>query len=178
AQTFMWRAHIARGPLTMMDVVDQFDGETGSTVGRLFGRFPVIDVNNEDTRRSAAGRAAIEAAMFAPSAVLPSKSITWRAISENEVEAAFDMPPERPVIRIRLSPEGQIEQLSMMRWGTVGVKKPQYIPIGCDVHEERRFGNYVIPSRFSVGWWWGSPLHEPFFEAEVVEYAGVESTES
>ncbi len=34
---------------------------------------------------------------------------------------------------------------------------------------ERRFGDVVIPSRVTVGWWYGTPRHKPFFETAVVD---------
>jgi hypothetical protein len=42
-----------------------------------------------------------------------------------------------------------------------------YIACGCEVHAARRFGGLVIPSRISVGWWFDSPRHAPFFRARV-----------
>jgi hypothetical protein len=35
------------------------------------------------------------------------------------------------------------------------------------VHEERRFGDLVIPSRLTVSWWHGTARAQAFFEAEV-----------
>jgi hypothetical protein len=35
------------------------------------------------------------------------------------------------------------------------------------VLEERRFGDVTIPSRVSVGWWFGTPRYKPFFEATI-----------
>jgi hypothetical protein len=41
------------------------------------------------------------------------------------------------------------------------------------VHAERRFGELTIPSRLSVGWWFGTPRYTPFFTAEI---SGAEPT--
>jgi hypothetical protein len=32
-----------------------------------------------------------------------------------------------------------------------------------------RFGDLTLPSEVSVGWWWGTPRYEPFFEATVLD---------
>ena len=32
---------------------------------------------------------------------------------------------------------------------------------------EKRFGDIVIPSRLTAGWWHGTPRYDPFFEAEI-----------
>ena len=42
------------------------------------------------------------------------------------------------------------------------------MPFGGDVHAERRFGDLVLPSRVTVGWWYGTPRYTPFFEATVL----------
>jgi hypothetical protein len=54
--------------------------------------------------------------------------------------------------------------------GRVGVapgrKEFGYIPCGCELHAERRFGKLVVPSRVTVGWWFGTPRYAPVFKAE------------
>ena len=32
----------------------------------------------------------------------------------------------------------------------------------------QRFGDLVLPSRVTVGWWFGTPRYEPFFEATIL----------
>jgi hypothetical protein len=46
-----------------------------------------------------------------------------------------------------------------------------YVPCGAEVHAERRFGPLLLPSRVTVGWWFGTPRWAPFFEAEIVAAA-------
>jgi hypothetical protein len=55
-----------------------------------------------------------------------------------------------------------------MRWGDVGRPGFGYIPFGGEIHAERRFGSVVLPSRVSVGWWYGTPRYQPFFEATIL----------
>jgi hypothetical protein len=43
------------------------------------------------------------------------------------------------------------------------------------VHGERAFGELQVPSRLSVGWWFGTPRHAPFFEAEIRSVGRVEA---
>ena len=33
---------------------------------------------------------------------------------------------------------------------------------------ERRFGDVVVPSQVTVGWWYGTPRYKPFFEATIL----------
>ena len=48
---------------------------------------------------------------------------------------------------------GAIRTLSALRWGNACEKTFQYIPFGCEVHAERRFGDLALPNNISVGWW-------------------------
>jgi hypothetical protein len=51
---------------------------------------------DEDTARSAAGRAALESVVFAAPSVLPQRGVARRAESDERLVARFDLPPERP----------------------------------------------------------------------------------
>lgn len=54
-----------------------------------------------------------------------------------------------------------------MRWGNAGEKTFQLIPFGGDVYGEHGFGDLVLPSILSVGWWFDTPRYAPFFRAEI-----------
>ena len=81
--------------------------------------------------------------------------------------SARDLPPEHPEVRLRINEHGAIQAVSALRWGNAGEKTFQYIPFGGDVHAERRFGDLVLPSTLSVGWWFDTPRYAPFFRAEI-----------
>ena len=120
-----------------------------------------------DTARSAATRAAIESVVFAPPSVLPARGVAWRAETENIIVASFDLPPERPEVRLRIDEHGAIRAVTAHRWGNAGETSFRYIPFGGDVHAERRFGDLVLPCTLSVGWWFETPRYAPFFRAEI-----------
>jgi hypothetical protein len=168
-RSFRWRARVGRGRLTPLRVVDQYADAAGSTEGRLLGRVTLFHAEDLDTARSAAARAAIESAVFAPSSVLPGRGVAWRAESENLVVARFDLPPERPEVRVRIDERGAMRAVSALRWGNAGEKTFQYIPFGGEVHAERCFGDFVIPSALSVGWWFDTPRYAPFFKAKILD---------
>jgi hypothetical protein len=67
---------------------------------------------------------------------------------------------------VRIDGHGAVKNAVADRWGSSGQKEFGYIPCGCEVHAERRFGNLVVPSRVTVGWWFGTPRYAPFFKAE------------
>lgn len=166
-RSFTWRARVGRRPLTPLRVTDQYADAGGSTEGRLLGRMTLFHAHDEDTARSAAMRAAIESAVFAPPTVLPGRGVDWRAETENVIVARFDLPPERPEVRLRIDEHGAIQTVSALRWGNAGEKTFQYIPFGGEIHAERRFGELLLPSSASVGWWFGTPRYAPFFKATI-----------
>jgi hypothetical protein len=166
-RSFAWRARVGWGSLTPLRVTDRYSNAAGSTEGRLLGRVTVFRAADVNTARSAAARAAIESVVFAPPSVLPRRGVTWLAETGNVIVARFDLPPERPEVRLRIDEHGAIRTVSALRWGNAGESAFQYIPFGGYVHAERRFGDLVLPSSLSVGWWFDTPRHAPFFRAEI-----------
>jgi hypothetical protein len=164
-RSFAWRARVGLGRATLLTVLDRFADGAGSTEGRLFGRRRVFGAEGQDTTRSAAGRAALES-VFAPMSLLPDRGVDWCAESDDLVVAAFDVPPERPQLRLRIGADGALVSASALRWRG---EEEGYVACGCDVRAERRFGEVVVPSSVRVGWRFGTPQYEPFFEAEITE---------
>ena len=166
-QSFVTRARVRRGSLTPLRVTDRHADAAGSTEGRLLGRFTRFHAKDVNTARSATTRAAIESVVFAPPSVLPGRGVTWRAEADNVILARFDLPPERPEVRVRIDGHGAIRTVSAVRWGNAGEKTFQLIAFGGDVYGEHGFGDLVLPSIFSVGWWFDTPRYAPFFRAEI-----------
>jgi hypothetical protein len=127
----------------------------------------LFDAHDGNTARSAAARAAIESVVFAPPSVLPDRGVAWRAETENVIVAGFDLPPERPEVRVRIDGLGAIRTVTALRWGNAGEKTFQYIPFGGEIHAERRFGDLMLPSNASVGWWFETPRYRRFFHADI-----------
>jgi hypothetical protein len=167
-RSFAWHARVGLGRVTVLTVLDRFADRVGTTDGRLFGRRTVFHAADEDTTRSAAGRAALEA-VFAPMSLLPQRGVHWRAEDDDLIVGAWDIGPERPELRIRVDGDGAVHSVSTLRWGNAGQRHFGYIPCGCEARSERRFGDLVVPSALTVGWWFGTPRYAPFFEADVLE---------
>ena len=165
-RSFVWRARVGAGPLTVLDVTDRYADGAGATEGRLFGRLTLFHADDRDTTRSAAGRTALES-VFAPAAALPHDGVTWRAETDDHIVATHDLPPERPEVHLRIDDRGAVHRVSALRWGNAGQKAFGYIPFGCEVHAERRFGDITIPSSLTVGWWFDTPRYAPFFRADI-----------
>jgi hypothetical protein len=166
-RSFVWQARVGRGPLKPLRVVDRYAEAAGGTDGRLLGRVTLFHAADVNTARSAATRAAIESVVFAPPSVLPERGVAWRAEAEDLIVACFDLPPERPEVRVRIDAHGAIRTVSSLRWGNAGEKSFRYVPFGGDVHAEHRFGDLVLPSELTVGWWYGTPRYRPFFKAHI-----------
>jgi hypothetical protein len=165
-RSFAWKA--AAGPrlIRPLRVVDRFSSGTGSMDVRLFGLLPLVHADDEDTVRSGAGRAAVEAT-WTPASLLPERGVSWRAESDDVIVGTWDVPPERPEVRLRIDDRGALISTSVMRWDSGQHGRHGYIPCGGEVLAERRFGDLTIPSRLVAGWWFGSPRWDPFFEVEV-----------
>jgi hypothetical protein len=166
-RSFAWRARVGWGPITPLRVLDRYADGAGTTEGRLLGRFTLFHADDLDTTRSSAARAALESLVFAPHSVLPNRGVAWRAETEDVIVARFDLPPEHPEVRARVDEQGAIRTVSALRWGNAGEKTFQYIPFGGEVHAERRFGDLVLPSDLTVGWWFDTPRYAPFFKAQI-----------
>ncbi len=166
-RSFTWRARVGRGPLTPLRVIDRYADGAGSTEGRLLGRVTLFHAEDVNTARSAATRAAIEGVVFAPPSVLPGRGVTWRAETDDVIVARFDLPPEQPEVRVQIDDHGAIRHVSALRWGNAGEQTFRYIPFGGEIHSERRFGDLVVPSTLTVGWWFDTPRYAPFFHAEI-----------
>jgi hypothetical protein len=167
---FSWRATCGPGPLRPLRVHDRFADGVGLMDIRLrapLRRLPalkLLHVENEDAARSGAGRAALEA-LWVPGALLPDRGVEWRAEAEDLIIASWDVPPERPELRISIGPDGGVTSYRAQRWRD---SKAGYVPFGAEVHAERTFGGATIPSRITAGWGHGTPSWAPFFNGEIV----------
>ena len=170
-RSFAWQARVGRGPLTPLRVTDRYADSIGRTEGRLLGQVTLFGTEDYDTARSAATRAAIESVVFAPPSVLPDRGVAWRAETDHVIVARFDLPPEHPEVRLSIDEHGALRTVTAQRWGNAGETAFQYIPFGGEIHAERRFGDLLLPSSVSVGWWFGTPRYEPFFKALITDVA-------
>jgi hypothetical protein len=163
---FSWRARVGWRSLKVLDVVDSYADGAGCTDGRLLGRLRFLHATDANTTRAAAARAAVER-IWVPGMLLPEQGVVWRAVSDELIVARFAVAPECPEIFLHITPSGAVRSASVLRWGNVGQDGFGYIPFGAVVHAERRFGDVVLPSAVTVGWWFGTPRFKPFFVARV-----------
>jgi hypothetical protein len=163
---FEWRARAGWRSLKPLHVVDSYRDGRGRTDGRLFGRVRFLHADDQNTTRAAAARAAVES-IWVPGTLLPDRGAAWRAESDDCIVATLTVLPERPEVVLRIDDAGALRSVRVMRWGNVGRQDYGYIPFGGEIHAERRFGDFVLPSAVTVGWWFGTSRFKPFFEATI-----------
>ena len=169
ARSFEWRADVGWGKVRVLEVVDGYSAGRGRTSGHLFGRMKLFEQADGNTARSAAGRTALEAALWARTSLITDPDVEWRAESDELVVATWPVEPERPEVRLNIDRDGAVKTVVAARWGNAGQEDFGYIPCGGEVHAERRFGELVVPSRVTVGWWFGTPRYAPFFRVEITD---------
>jgi hypothetical protein len=165
-KSFLWRASVGLGALRALEVTDRYEDAGGSMTGKLFGRWTVFEQTDTNIVRSAAARAALEA-LFAPRSLLPGRGYAWRAEGDDHIVASTENPPERVEVHLHIASDGRLLDVVMQRWGVVSKGTFAYVPFGADMHEERRFGDLVIPSRLTAGWNYGTDKYSPFFKATI-----------
>ena len=164
ARSFSWRARVGPGRLRWLNVHDQFADRRGSMHVAVRG-LTLVDAHDEDTARSGAGRAALEA-VWTPGALLPERGVQWRAESETEIVATWSVPPERPEVHLGIGANGDVRFVRALRWRD---SRAGYVPFGADVDEERDVDGVTIPTRLTAGWGHGTAAWSPFFAADVAQ---------
>jgi hypothetical protein len=163
---FVWRARVRRG-LLRFSGADYYAAGSGAVDFRLWGLIPVARASGPDTSRAARGRLAAES-FWLPSSLL---RVEWRAVDEGTAEAVVEVDGARIPVHLAVDAEGRLRGVAMQRWGDqTEDRRFALIPFGGDVEDERRFGDYTIPTKVRVGWWYGTakfPEHE-FFRATIV----------
>jgi hypothetical protein len=168
-RSFTWSARAGLGRFAPLRVVDRYRPDATACMDvRLLGRIPLVHADDEGTVRSGAGRAAVEAANWAPVALLPRHGVRWRAESADHIVASWELPPERPEVHLRIHADGSLRSTWVDRWDDGRHGNRGYVPCGGDVHAERRFDHVTLASLVTVGWWFGTPRYAPFFEAEIL----------
>lgn len=166
---FSWRAKAGPGPVRMLSVHDQFASGAGSMEIRLrppltaLPALRLLHVDDADTARSGAGRAALEA-LWSPASLLPGRGVSWRAESDHRIIATWDVPPERPELHINIDTGGAVRSWWAHRWRD---RRSGYVPFAAIVDAERPFGSLTVPSRLTAGWGYGTDRWTPFFRCEV-----------
>jgi hypothetical protein len=119
-RSFSWEAMCGPGPFPFLQVHDQFVDGVGFMDIRvraplkLLPALKLLHAEDDDTARSGAGRAALEAP-WAPAVLLPERGVRWRAESDEHIVATWDVFPERPELHITIGQDGAVRSYNTAR---------------------------------------------------------------
>ncbi|MBW2305174.1 MAG: hypothetical protein JRF57_15865 [Deltaproteobacteria bacterium] len=148
----IWRATVRMFGMPIRGGDFFLDGQ-GTMRWKLFGILPIVNAAGPDISRSTAGRMNIES-VWLPS-VLCGEGVSWTAAGKR-LHARFAAHGESAEIDFTVNADGQIETVSMPRWGNPEGDAFHYVRCGGFVEEEDTFAGYTIPTRMRVGWHFGT----------------------
>ncbi len=148
---FIWKANIGKG-LTNFSGADYYSKSRGRTKFSFWGLIPLVDAQSKNVDRSAAGRLGAEY-VWLPSALLPQNGVTWKAISDDTIQADFEINHEPICLTLTIDRDGKLQSISLPRWGNATAEKTwQYMTFIADILEEDSFEGYTIPAKINAGW--------------------------
>ena len=159
ADAFRWTAWTRFAGLPTR-VADHYSAGRGGVRVSLLGFLPVVRASSADVARSARGRLVGESIWFPP-ALLPGPGVTWEEVDREWTQVTRIVDREPISLQLRVATSGRLLEMSMLRWGDVGVDSWQPIPYGVHVEREARFGAYAIPVLARGGWWYGADGEDP-----------------
>ena len=138
---------------------------------RIFGLIPVGRLGGDpDHTRSAFGRYAAEATIWAPAALLPGPGVRWSAVDANTARVTITHGELEQAVDISLDPEGRPVEVSFQRWSNANPDKVHRLqPFGAVMSDFRAVGGYRLPFRIEAGNMFGTQDYFPFFIADVTE---------
>lgn len=163
-ERFDWAAESRVLGLTVRGY-DRYEDGCGEMRWRVLRRVPVMSGRGPDVTRSAAGRLASEGVLV-PTAF---RSAAWRpGTTPDRARALWRIGDLAMDVEIHVRPDGELDEISMLRWGNPDRAPYGLYPFTVTVDEERRFSGISIPARFHAGWWDGDrhPGGE-FFRAQI-----------
>jgi hypothetical protein len=166
---FVWEARLAKGPLTVVRVLDAFTGGTGRLHVRLLGSIPIANALGPDTDRGEAMRYLAELP-WAPDAMLHNPQLHWNVLGPKTVEVGLALPDGLATVRFTLDEAGDVVQVDASR--PVGEKpgEPKLRPWRCHLGDYARLGGRRIPQTGEAGYLYDDG-YEAYWRGRIVDYA-------
>jgi hypothetical protein len=170
AQGLIWQASVGAGARRISGHDLFADGE-GSMRWFMWGIVPIVQASGPDLSRSAAGRVALEVALWLPSALLPQAGARWEAVEGGRARVHLSVDGERLAPVLTIADDGRLTRIEMQRWDTDGLSgTPAYVPwVGDSLGEETTFDGYTIATHVRATAKAGTPQANEFFEAVVTD---------
>jgi hypothetical protein len=138
---------------------------------RIFGVIPVGRLGGDlDHTRSAFGRYAAEAVIWAPAALLPGPGITWDALGEDTARVTIRHGDLEQAVDVTVDAEGRPYEVTFQRWSNANPEQVHRLqPFGAYMSDFRDVEGYRLPFRVEAGNMFGTDDYFPFFLADVTE---------
>jgi hypothetical protein len=153
----LWRAVVRMYGLPVRGFDRLVDGES-RLQWRLLGLVPLVSAGGADVTRSGAGRLAAES-VWLPS-VLCRQGVAWTTAGPSQPRVRFTVMGEPAELLLTIGGSGQLQQISLPRWGNPDGGPFQHHLFGGIVEDERTFSGYTIPTRLRIGWHAGTERFE------------------
>ncbi len=153
----IWQAQTWVNGLPISGADRVVDG-VGHSQWKTFGLVSVVNETGADVTRSAIGRMQSES-VYLPS-VLCHPDTIWTEIDPNHVKANFTALGEQAELLLGVDRFGALENLTLLRWGNPEGGEHSYVDFGGVVAAEAKFGDYTIPTRLNIGWFFDSERFE------------------
>ena len=136
---------------------------------RIFGLIPVGRLGGDpDHTRSAFGRYAAEATIWAPAALMPGPGIRWSAVDEDTARVSVTHGALEQAIDVTVDADGRPVEVSFQRWSDANPEKVHRLqPFGAVMSDFREVEGYRLPFRVEAGNMFGTEDYFPFFLADV-----------
>jgi hypothetical protein len=163
---FVWKAKIG-SVFSQFQGADYYLNRAGRMRFSILGLVPIVNVQNQNTARSAIGRFVAEL-MWLPSALLPQQGVQWQKIDDQTIQANLKIDDEPITLTFVIDSDGKLLEGYALRWGNHTKDGSwTYIPMGGKCYAEHTFDGFTIPSQVGVGWWFGSEEYFEFFQSSI-----------
>ncbi|SCY71362.1 DUF6544 family protein [Paracoccus tibetensis] len=136
---------------------------------RIFGLIPVARFGGDpDHTRSAFGRYAAEATIWAPAALLPGPGVMWSSVDQDTARVTVTQGDLVQAVDVTVDRDGRPVKASFQRWSNANPEKIHRLqPFGALMSDFREVGGYRLPYRVEAGNMFGTQDYFPFFLADV-----------
>src|SRR6056297_81293 len=136
---------------------------------RIFGLIPVARLGGDpDHTRSAFGRYAAEAAIWAPAALMPGPGVRWSAVDADTARVTITYGALEQAVDVTVDAQGRPVEVSFQRWSDANPDKVHRLqPFGAVMSDFREVEGYRLPFRVEAGNMFGTDAYFPFFRAHV-----------
>lgn len=138
---------------------------------RVLWLIPVARLGGDpDHTRSAFGRYAAEAIIWAPAALMPGPDVAWTAVNDDTARVTLRHGKLSQAVDVTVDSEGKPVVASFQRWSDANPDKVHRLqPFGAVMSDFRDVGGYRLPFHVEAGNMFGTSDYFPFFIADVAE---------